>query len=59
MTTKTNNGDTLMTLIRSRILTDEQLVEHINSILATAHQQGLEIGYDQALFDVGTEQITE
>lgn len=51
------HGETLMTMIEKKMLTREQIIEQINNIISSSHQTGLEQGYDQALFDMGTQQI--
>lgn len=55
--TEISLGASLLTMIEGRFLTREQMIEHINNVIANAHQEGLDAGYDQALFDMGTQQI--
>lgn len=59
MKTQATPGETFMTLLKMGIFSEEQLIEQINNNMKNAYQNGLDIGYDQALFDVASEQITE
>lgn len=60
MTTKNiqvTPAETLMTLLETSLLNREQKIAQINKVLQEFHQKGLDDGYDQALFDMGSQQI--